>query len=106
MWICWRLLIHQSEGWVVNMFSFDIHGQYETPLLVLCTPIREEMFLLTEARDITYTAVFDDLSQLEFEVSPVFSNGEPTPYFDYVKKRKVVHAIGLLVCHPTGERIE
>ena len=65
------------------MFAFDVHGQYETPLLVLCTPIREEMFLLTEARDITYTAVFDDLSQLEFEVSPVFSNGEPTPYFDY-----------------------
>lgn len=77
------------------MFSFDVHGQYETPLLVLCTPIREEMFLLTEARNITYTAVFDDLSQLEFEVSPVFSNGEPTPYYDYVKKRKVVHAIGL-----------
>lgn len=77
------------------MFTFDIHNHYEIPLLTLCTPIKEEMYIIAEPKELKYSPVFDDLSELEFSISPIFNNGDPTPYFDLVKKRKLIHAEGL-----------
>lgn len=77
------------------MFSFDIRNQYEIPLLTLCTPVRDELHIITEAKELQYSAVFDDLSELEFDISPVFSTGELVPYFEQIKKRKLIHAEGL-----------
>ena len=77
------------------MFSFNFKGEYETPLLTLCTPIREELFIISECKGLTYTPIFDGLAELEFEVSSIFSNGEDTPYYSLIKKRKLIHAEGI-----------
>ena len=77
------------------MFSFNFKGEYETPLLTLCTPIREELFIISECKGLTYTAIFDGLSELEFEVSSVFSNSKDAPYYTLIKKRKLIHVEGI-----------
>ena len=77
------------------MFSFNFKGEYETPLLTLCTPIREELFIVSECKGLTYTPIFDGLAELEFEVSSIFSNGEDAPYYSLIKKRKLIHAEGI-----------
>lgn len=77
------------------MFSFNFKGEYETPLLTLCTPMREELFVVSECKGLTYSPIFDSLSELEFEVSSVFTTGEEVPYYNLIKKRKLIHAEGL-----------
>lgn len=70
------------------MFSFNFKGEYETPLLTLCTPMREELFVVSECKGLTYSPVFDSLSELEFEVSSVFTTGEEVPYYNLIKQKK------------------
>ena len=75
------------------MFKFDVHGRYETPMLILCSPIRDEIAIMNQARDIKYTTTYDSLDELEFKIDVKFDNDDELDYFKTLRKRKLVHAI-------------
>ena len=76
------------------LFEFDLHGTYETPVLTLYNPNRQDGIIMGGVREVSFSPVFDGLSELTLKV-PYHIYESSNPYYVDVVKHRLIKAEGL-----------
>lgn len=75
------------------LFTFDFNHNYEYPTIELCNPDLSQQYIIQETKNLTITPRFNSVSEVSFSIYSQYNN-VIFPYYDYVKKNKVLHIEG------------
>ena len=75
-------------------FTFDGFDRYEIPVLTLCNPNFDELYVIDPLHQPEMQLRFNAISEMSFSVCEQDADGTPLPYYELISKNRLVHMSG------------
>lgn len=75
-------------------FTFDGFDRYEIPVLTLCNPNFDELYVIDPLHQPEMQLRFNAISEMSFSVCEQDADGTPLPYYELIAKNRLVHMSG------------
>lgn len=84
------------------VFTFDVDGRYEYPVLTLANIDRTELAIITQIKNLTITPRFNAVSEMTFTVYKTFD------FYDKIVKNRLIHVegFGWWIIYQTSESFD
>lgn len=84
------------------VFTFDVDGRYEYPVLTLANIDRTELAIITQIKNLTITPRFNAVSEMTFTIYKTFD------FYDKIVKNRLIHVegFGWWIIYQTSETFD